>query len=39
MVKALAYPVHIVCVLSAVLVWMVVVPIVDLLAPGVTEVA
>jgi hypothetical protein len=39
MVRALAYPVQIVGVLSAVLVWMVVVPIVDLLTPGLPEAA
>jgi hypothetical protein len=39
MVTALAYPVQILGVLSAVLVWMVVVPIVDLLTPGLPEAA
>jgi hypothetical protein len=37
MVRALAYPVQILGVLSAVLVWMVVVPIVDLLTPSLPE--
>jgi hypothetical protein len=39
MVKTLAYPVHALCVLSAVLAWLVVVPIVDLLDPRVAEAA
>jgi hypothetical protein len=39
MVRAIAYPVQIVGVLSAVLVWMVVIPIVDLFTQGMPEVA
>jgi hypothetical protein len=37
MVKALAYPVHALCVISAVVVWIVVVPILDLLDASVRE--
>jgi hypothetical protein len=39
MVRTLAYPVQMLGVLSAVLVWMVVVPIVDILTPGMPEAA
>ena len=39
MVRTLAYPVQFLGVLSAVLVWMVVVPIVDLLTPYVPDAA
>ena len=37
--NALTYPVHVLCVLSAVVVWMVVVPIVDLVATTVPDTA
>jgi hypothetical protein len=39
MVKKLTYAVHVVCVLSAVLAWIVVVPILDLLDPNAAEAA
>jgi hypothetical protein len=39
MVKTLAYAVHALCVIAAVLAWIVVVPIVDLLDPRVAEAA